>query len=61
MTITLSLPTIIYGVVLIILILLTIYPREERGWYIDFGGCANLFWLLVAIVFTLIYGGFYFW
>lgn len=61
MIITLSLPTTIYLMVIFILIILTIYPREERGGYIDFSGCANLFWLLVAIVFTLIYGGFYFW
>ena len=61
MEITVKLSTLIYGVIMILLILLTIYPRETNSGYINTTGCANIFWLLVSIVFTLIYGGFYFW
>lgn len=61
MEITVKLPTLIYGVIMILLILLTIYPRETNSGYINTSGCANILWLLISIVFTLIYGGFYFW
>lgn len=61
MEITVKLPTIIYGIIMILLILLTIYPRETNSGHINTTGYANIFWLLISIVFTLIYGGFYFW
>ena len=62
MEIIVKLPTLIYWIIMAVLILLVVYPRDNNyGGYIDTSGYANVFWFLVAIVFTLIYGGFYFW
>ena len=58
----LSIPTIIYIVIAIILLMLTIYPREKQSGYLgDWSQLSNYFWGIVFIVFTLIYGGVFFW
>lgn len=44
----------------IVLLYLTIKPRKSYGWP-DTSGLANIFWGIVLITFTLVWGGIFWW
>lgn len=55
--------TLVYGAVLIVLLALSLWPRESNaGNYTpDTSALANLFWFVVTALFTLIWGGIFWW
>lgn len=55
--------TLVYGVILIILLTLTFWRYKPSGamWGPDLSGLSNIFWGVVTVIFTLIWGGIFWW
>jgi hypothetical protein len=59
----LKLETVIYIIVAVIMIYQAIRPRERNGGNFtpDTSSLANLFWGVLFLIFTLVYGGIFWW
>jgi len=58
-----KLTTAIYFIIAILLIYLIVKPRASNAGNFtpDTSGLASLFWIVIFIIFTLIYGGVFWW
>jgi len=51
----------IFIVIVAICYIVFLESRQSRGGYINFDGCATMFLVFLLAVFTLVWGGIYWW
>lgn len=63
MQISLSIPTLVYIIIAVVLVFLVVMPRKSNGGSFtpDTSSLVGCFWAILLIIITLVFGGIFWW